>query len=121
MTWAYEQVTGRLASEDGSIEAAGYSGHGEGVNNPDFQEQHDVGPIPRGTWTIGPAITHPRMGPLCMALTPDETTETFGRSGFFIHGDLPDGLRDASHGCIVLAHATRLALADSDDRRLQVF
>jgi hypothetical protein len=51
--------------------ATGYSGKGEGLDNPDLQDVPDEGPIPEGTYTIGSASTHPGKGPVVMELEPD--------------------------------------------------
>jgi hypothetical protein len=51
VTWTYSQATGKLAHDDADV-ASGYSGAAEGKNNPDAQEQHNVGPIPCGGYTI---------------------------------------------------------------------
>jgi hypothetical protein len=85
MTWQYDQATGCL-SHDGRPVGTGYSGHGEGVNNPAMQDVRSVGPIPRGQWSIGPARLQPILGPVAMPLAPEEGTETFGRTGFWAHG-----------------------------------
>ena len=120
MTWHYSQSSGQLLDPSGAIIATGYSGHGDGVNDPNDQDIPNVGPIPRGTYTIGLAITHPQCGPLAMRLTPAASTDTRGRSGFLIHGDSASQDHTASHGCIILARATRLAIDADDDRTLVV-
>jgi hypothetical protein len=107
------------------VEGIGYSGHGAGVNNPAMQADRDVGPIPRGFYEIGQAFDHPTRGPLVMRLMPRPGTDTFGRSGFLIHGDLKSapGKHLASLGCIVLDHDLRARIAAavaSGDRLLQV-
>ena len=121
--WQYSQSTGALTAPDGSLAGSGYSGgHGEGVNAPQMQNVADVGPIPQGFWAIGAPYTDPEKGPLVMRLEPDSATETFGRSGFLIHGDLVGhvGAKLASHGCIILSHALRQAIATSEDSNLLV-
>jgi hypothetical protein len=120
MTWQYEQSTGIL-SQDGNIVATGYSGHGNGVNNPDDEFIKNVGPIPQGIYTIGP----PRepiniLGPLAMPLEPDPNNDMEGRDGFYIHGDNNDDNHTASDGCIILSHDIRQTINDSDDRTLIV-
>jgi hypothetical protein len=117
--WSYEQKTGDLY-RDGSYEGRGYSGHGAGVNNPALQNVQMVGPIPQGVWDIGTAMEHPHLGPLAMHLAPETGTQTFGRSGFFIHGDNSLMNETGSEGCIVLGRAIRQAIADSGDTRLTV-
>ncbi len=121
MTWTYHQSSGSLF-HDGEFVSVGYSGHGEGLNNPAMQEVHNVGPIPRGGWNVGPSFKHPTKGPVVMRLTPKEGTETFGRDGFLIHGDsvAHAGEHVASEGCVILDRATRQGIADSDDKDLEV-
>lgn len=52
MPWTYSQQTGRLY-RDGTFIGPGYSGRGTGKDNPGAQTQVGIGPIPRGTYTIG--------------------------------------------------------------------
>jgi len=117
--WTWTQETGTL-TKIGISPARGYSGYGRGKNNPAMQAMPDVGPIPRGTYAIGPAFFHPEKGPCVMGLVPDAENEMFGRGGFLIHGDSIEDPGFASHGCIILDHETREAIANSLDRRLKV-
>ena len=121
MTWTYKAKTGSLF-HDGDFVTVGYSGRGEGLNNPDMEGVHNVGPIPRGEWSIGPAFHHPAKGPVVMRLTPKEGTETFGRDAFLIHGDsvAHPGEHLASEGCIIIDRPTRRGIANSDDDALEV-
>lgn len=119
MTWKYSQKTGNLSYND-KVVGLGYAGFGEGVNNPAAQAIPDVGPIPRGFYNIGVAFTHPKAGPITMRLTPKEGTDTFGRSGFLIHGDSASMDHTASHGCIIQNRSVRAAIAVSNDRTLEV-
>lgn len=119
MTWAYYQASGKL-SHDGADVALGYSGAGEGKNNPAAQETHNVGPIPRGNYTIsGPhdTVTH---GPYVLPLTPDPANEMFGRSAFLIHGDSVVHPGTASEGCIIMPRAVREQVWASGDTSLTV-
>jgi len=115
--WTYAQKTGVLA-RDGIAQGHGYSGAGGARNNPDAQRVKGEGPIPAGHYRIGPAYTHPRLGPLTMNLAPEPGTETFGRALFRIHGD--NQTHDASHGCIVLSRPLRERIAQSGDIFLTV-
>lgn len=118
MTWTYRQTNGILM-KDGEWEATGYSGTGEGRNNPAMQNVPDVGPIPVGQYVIGDAYDDPQgLGPCVMHLDPYPNTNTFGRSLFRIHGDNSE--HDASHGCVILGPATRHLIDASDDRTLVV-
>src|SRR5689334_15812598 len=97
--WTYIQRTGELV-HDGMVHCTGYSGHGEGKNNPAMQAVRDVGPIPCGRWSIeGPPIDTAVHGPFVLHLEPEPGTDTFGRSGFLIHGDSREHPGEASHGC----------------------
>ncbi len=119
----YSQGSGRL-THDGELLATGYSGHGNGLNNPLMQAVHNVGPIPRGVWLIGPQQDHTSLTghhlPLSMRLTPAPETETFGRDGFLIHGDNASGDRSASQGCVILPRDVRNAIAAVPDATLLV-
>lgn len=112
----YRQSTGEFL-EDGALLATGYSGTGAGRNNPDMQAVRNVGPIPRGEYSIGPAYKHPAKGPLCMRLTP-VGHDALKRSGFLIHGD--NKKNDASQGCIILGPDARTRISKAADRRLTV-
>src|ERR1700683_3337668 len=111
MPYSYQQSTGLLRWQDVFVER-GYSGFPPHVNDPEAQNLPDLGPIPVGWWEMGEAILHPQLGPLAIPLTPQPETETFGRSGFYIHCDEIGevGKQLASHGCIILSHATRVTL-----------
>jgi hypothetical protein len=111
-----------MSAADGAVAGYGYSGHGEGVNNPALESVPNVGPIPAGRWTIGAAEDNSRLGPVAMPLTPVDTDATFGRGGFFIHGDSVEfaGQEEASHGCIILARDVRELIAASGDTDLAV-
>ncbi|MGH9436530.1 MAG: tlde1 domain-containing protein [Terriglobia bacterium] len=122
MPWTYSQSNGALLSPDGTFYTGNYSGHGDGVNNCKMERVRNVGPIPTGIWLIGDAFDSPKTGKVTMALSPDHTTETFGRFGFMIHGDevKHPGEELASEGCIVASLSVREAIAQSADRVLCV-
>jgi len=118
--WTYSQKTGEL-HHDGRHVADGYSGAGAGKNNPPMQSVADTGPIPRGDWTIsGPPADTKDHGPYVMRLEPAAHTETFGRSGFLLHGDSKESPGCASQGCVILPRAVREDIWNSGDRELQV-
>lgn len=117
MAWKYIQSNGNL-SHGGALVATGYSGHGEGKNNPAMQSVRNVGPIPVGMYEIGPMMMHKDgKGPIVMRLTA-VGHEAFHRSGFLIHGDNAD--HTASEGCIILPRAIRQRIAESGDNELEV-
>jgi len=119
MTWVYTQLSGAL-SHDGEIVGLGYSGIDDGLNNHADENMPNLGPIPVGTYNIGDAFTHSGCGPVSMRLEPDQNTDTFGRSGFLIHGDNQQMNHTASHGCIILPRIVRAAIASSKDKVLVV-
>jgi len=119
--WTYQQSTGILTAPDGSLAGQGYSGHGGGLNNPQAENEPDIGPIPQGAWDIGTFFDDPGgKGPIVAHVTPGPQTETYGRSGFMIHGDNSEGNHTASEGCIILARPLRQAIAASGDTSLNV-
>ncbi|MGH8782615.1 tlde1 domain-containing protein [Paraburkholderia sp.] len=119
MPWTYSQNTGRL-SHDGALAGIGYSGRDAGKNNSATQMQEGVGPIPRGTYKITAPFTHPHTGIYSMRLIPQPGTQTFGRSGFLMHGDSVDHPGEASDGCIVQSLGVRHQVWASGDRTLVV-
>lgn len=120
LAWTYRQETGELLHEGAHV-ATGYSGAGPGKNNPQMQTVPNVGPIPQGDWTIvGPPADTEQHGPYVLKLQPDEQTETFGRSGFLMHGDSKESPGSASHGCVVLPRPVREQVWESGDRDLEV-
>jgi len=105
----------------GELVGNGYSGDRQDWNKPEDQELRAQGPIPRGRWAIGPwEAQHARLGLLVAPLTPYPETETFGRSGFYIHGDNAAMNHTGSEGCLVLSHNLRQATANSQNRDLEV-
>jgi hypothetical protein len=118
--WTYEQSTGELR-HNGQLIATGYSGFGEGKNNPTLESVPNVGPIPRGLYLIQfPPFHSEKDGPVCMHLIPERQTNTYGRSGFLIHGDSIQHTGSASHGCVIMPRPTRLGIAASQDDNLTV-
>lgn len=121
--FTYEQATGRMfLSEGGSHDlfATGYSGsdqHG-GKNNPHAQCEQDIGPLPRGSYTIGRPVAGP--SPFSLPLTPAPDNDMCGRSAFLIHGDAINAPGTASHGCIILARPARESIAASGTDQLRV-
>jgi hypothetical protein len=121
MAWKYEQQTGRLTNPSGNFVGLGYSGRGEGLNNPAMQQVKDVGPIPRGKWSIGRFVDDlGGKGMIVAHLTPAPETETYGRAGFMVHGDNKAANHTASEGCIVLWRLLREMMMASNDRVLIV-
>jgi hypothetical protein len=118
MPWTYSQGTGKLFDPTGAHVATGYSGKGIGKNNCDMQHVKNVGPIPRGTYTIASPYNSKKVGPFALPLKPDPKNVMHGRSAFLIHGDNSSGT--ASEGCIILGRMMRDKIAYSTDRVLKV-
>jgi hypothetical protein len=118
--WTYAQKSGDLLL-DGQRVATGYSGIDNGKNNPAMQAVPNVGPIPQGDWTIvGPPVSTLDQGPFVLSLQPSAQTNTFGRSGFLMHGDSIESPGCASHGCVIMPRPTREQVWNSGDTDLEV-
>lgn len=147
MSWVWEQSTGTMYRPDGTVLGRGYAGHGSGINNPAMQAIPNVGPVPcgpnntDGEYTIGPLLPNTEPGPLrhlgtnVAQLIPSDEQAAFikllGREpfSFYIHGGVAgepavptEGMPvpSASEGCIVLGRDLRMAVLQSEDRKLIV-
>jgi len=116
----YEQKTGLLKSNSGTILGHDYSGNGAGKNNAAMQNVHNVGPIPKGGYSIGEPYDSPHTGPFTLPLTPNPANIMFGRSEFKIHGDSIAAPGTASNGCIILNREVRELINNEDDKYLNV-
>jgi hypothetical protein len=118
--FVYRQGTGEILDDEG-VFGLGYAGHGPGKNNGALQDVKNVGPIPRGAWRIvGEPFNSKLNGPFCLRLQPLDGTETFGRSGFLIHGDSFSHPGEASRGCIILPRSVREKIWASGYRLITV-
>jgi hypothetical protein len=117
--WTFNTRTGELSHYQLHVEW-GYSGQSPHRGNPDAESIHGRGPIPRGSWTISLPHDSKTTGPITLNLSPRPDTQTFGRSGFAIHGDSGVHPGQASTGCIVLSRPARLAIAYSGDTDLEI-
>lgn len=128
--WGFEQSTGWWYTPESARLSQGYSGHGLGRNNPEMESVADVGPIPVGLYTIqlitdaaGQPIAHKdakgtTLAAPVMRLIPDADNEMYGRTDFLCHGN--NATNDASLGCAIADHDTRVTISTSTDNRLQV-
>jgi Protein of unknown function (DUF2778) len=116
MTWNYEQATGKLTHNTVFV-ATGYSGSGAGRNNTAMEAIRNIGPIPRGKYSIGVPYNTQTHGPHVMALLP-VGHNALGRSEFLIHGD--NRSHTASQGCIILGPQIRHRISGSGDKVLEV-
>lgn len=122
------QSTGGWFTEDGNIlldensnPVVGWSGKGEGKNNPAMQDVHEVGPLPCGTYRICPwEEEHDHLGHLVAFLKPYPDNEMFGRDAFFIHGPSATHYGQESKGCCVVPHIGRVAIMNSGADTLEV-
>ena len=100
-----------------------YSGAGVGRDNSGHNNTHNVGPTPRGTWTIGASFNHATKGPNVIRITHNGG-EAFpiGRDPgtFLIHGDNNAGNASASQGCLILQPAHRQAIINGGGGTLTV-
>jgi hypothetical protein len=136
LCWFYSQSTGNLVHvpSTGSYDyiATGYAGYGVGLNNPASQYMageppNPSGPLPQGTYTIGPLQTYTTTTGKtlynAMYLTPvaGNFMGNPPRGGFLIHGPHPNDNHDSSNGCPVIPKLKdRLFVAASNDNCLQV-
>lgn len=130
----YSQSTGRLTNrmrndsqtlEHDTFIASGYSGFGDGKNNPAMQNVKDVGPLPCGFYVMKvitgddgkpcdykSTLGHVMKAPV-IRLIPNASNEMFGRDGLLCHGDSVHTPGTASHGCMIEDHTARLLIADA--------
>lgn len=124
--YTFKQSTAEFLKADGSLLGVGASGQGKGLNNHDAQDQHAVGPLPVGLYTIGEPYRHPRLGVITMNLQPDPGNDMLNRAGFRIHGFAqgcsPEWPGTSSEGCICLERDKRTYIADnlSSDNQVTV-
>ena len=118
MSWEYSQHSKTL-KHNGHIITTGYSGRNEGLNNPDMEGSPNVGPIPRGRYTIGRSYHHETKGPVTMKLSL-YGHNALGRSNFSIYGDNNRLNSTASEGCIILNREARELISASGDAMLDV-
>lgn len=121
MPWIYHQATGKIYHDKQLESSLGYAGSGIWKNNPSGETQKNLGPLPRGKYTIADHfIHHPHAGKHVLRLTPSPSNQMYGRSGFLIHGDSIQAPGTASNGCIILPYAVRQKVFASGDRALEV-
>jgi len=116
----YDQETGQFTSDICSIFGYGYSGNGEGKNNPIMEDIKNTGPLPKGKYTIGKPYDSPHTGPFTLPLEPHEDNNMFNRGDFKIHGDSISEPGTASNGCIILPRSVREQINNCTDKTLKV-
>ena len=110
-TLTFSQSSGLITDEAGEHVALGWSGRGEGKDNPAQQDIRCQGPLPQGLYRVGTWGQHPRLGPLVAHLEQIEG-ETFGRDAFYIHGPSSVNYGQESMGCIVVPRVGRQRVHD---------
>lgn len=118
--WTYHQSSGELYDANNVLAGTGYSGSPAGKNDPSQQDVSCVGPIPRGTYTIGEPFSSSAHGPFCLPLQPDPANQMFGRDGFLMHGDSIEQPGCASEGCVIMPRLVRQNVWGSGDHALSV-
>jgi hypothetical protein len=116
----YEQSTGKLYSDIRHLFGIGYSGYGEGKNNPSMENIKMTGPLPKGKYIVGKPYDSSHTGPFTLPLTPFEDNNMYGRSDFKIHGDSISAPGTASNGCIILPRSVRVLINNCTDKILEV-
>ncbi len=137
--WRYE---GEYDGKKVVVEGQGYSGAGEGLNNPDMEGVENVGPIPRGVWRIEggyrdvvlkPAwidkngTKHPakilykafRLVNVSLENPNNDKSKNPNHKGriittFLIHGQGKNSWGHASQGCIIMPPERINQLKDGD-------
>ncbi len=126
MSWTFEIVTGRILAPDGTLHGEAYAGGNlgtvpEAVNNPDYVEVHNTGPLPPGDYDMVGLVPQSHLGPNAIRLEPHPENTMYGRGGFYVHADLWNAAqnpRSASEGCIV--YGARMDMWNSLDHGLRV-
>jgi hypothetical protein len=109
MTPTFKISAGTLMTDLGTLSGV-WSGHGYGQNNPAACAAKGIGPLPPGTYTVGPLeASHARLGPNVLPLT-QTAGQSYGRGSFYIHGADVTNPANSSDGCIIMPPSARLAL-----------
>lgn len=127
LEWIFSQSTGQLSYQPPASLGGGppqpigqgYSGNGPGLNNPAMQNVQNVGPLPQGSYTIGPQQDNGNLT-ASMRLTPDPANQMLKRFGFLIHGPHANDQHDSSNGCPVLKRDIRDQIGNSWDNVFRV-
>lgn len=121
MNLNFNHGTGAITDDDGnSITNAAWSGNHEGKLNPAMQNVVKVGPIPCGVFKVlKPWGDNPPHGPDSVQLE-QVSGETYGRSGFMVHGPSQTNYGQESEGCIVIPHDPRIAIMNLDPDTITV-
>lgn len=119
MTWVYD-VKSHTFTRNGESYTADYAGATGYKNDPSQECVANSGPLPRGTYTIGPPQNSAHTGKYTLGLTPATTNNMCGRFAFRIHGASSRRPLDSSEGCIIARLSIRKSIWASGDRELIV-
>jgi len=111
----YSQKTGELRDADGHLMDKGHAGYEDYRDKPEFEDEKNRGPIPRGNYRVAEVIEDTKttrregMGQHILRLEPAdaetrERLKEMNRDGFWIHNG---GSPKASQGCILTKETTR--------------
>lgn len=120
MPWVYKVGVHKFYLNGSFKFDADYSGRPGFKNDSANECVSGKGPIPRGTYIIGPTFYHYKTKAWTMRLTPYPENQMCGRDGFMIHGNSSAHPLSASDGCIILNMSGRKEIDDSSDKILVV-
>ena len=115
--WTYSQSTGVLFNHSTNQSWQCYSGHGDGLNNPQLQDLVMVGPIPQGSWEVVEIASDLKTGPVTWFLewmAPIWSYPGRDKGSFRVHGDNAEVNHTASDGCVIAPHDCRVTGAVGD-------
>lgn len=120
--WIYIQKTGGLhysGDPTSTPRFQGYAGVDPYKNDPEKQCYLDLGPIPRGIYTMTGVKQTPTE--YSIVLEADRNNDMCGRSNFLIHGESNRFPGSASEGCIIIVGLlNRKQIWESGDHLLEV-
>ena len=113
--WWYSISRGQFsAAFDSTPIYMAYSGKGTSRDRLEDVGLTGRGPIPPGLYRCLDPRDYPTLGHWAVPLKPHFTTQMYGRSGFYIHGDNGSADFSASRGCVILNLAARQHIRGGD-------
>ena len=128
MNLTFKITTGTITTDEGEvITDQAFAGndsrpgvnpdHLQGRNNPEMCSVHKIGPLPCAAtpdaepcvYVFGAWGTVPGLGQNVSCLT-QISGETYGRDGFFMHGESAEDPMNSSEGCVCVPHDPRVAI-----------
>jgi len=104
-TYNSQNRQGTFTDNQNGQSISAYSGDQSHYNEAQYQQLSAQGPLPNGYYKVASCGSH--IGPHSCALEPINGTNTYGRSGFYIHGDNAQMDHTASEGCIIVGPSMR--------------